>query len=360
VSRASSARAPAAGQPAGIVAQCLRDFAALEALAPEWSALWERSPAATPVQSPLWLLPWWRHLGGGALIALALRQGGRLVALAPLFRPSGGTPLLPLGIGISDYLDVLLDPDAVSASALLDHLVALARAGEAIELHELPPSSPLVGAPPPRGWRSEMSQQSACPGLSLPRGGDLRHCLPRKAFRDWRQAQRRCAAAGEVAIETADAQTCETLFTALTRLHARRWCERGEAGVLADPAVQRFHRAALPGFAAAGLLRLYALRIAGRIVAVYYGMAAKGRHYAYLSGFDPDFERHSVGCCVTVSTTTRLRIREPSGSLPAVRSSTASRGSSRKPASLSIRWAPPSCSPPSPTRPSRGAIASAK
>jgi hypothetical protein len=31
---------------------------ALERLRWEWSELWTRSPAATPFQSPEWLLPW--------------------------------------------------------------------------------------------------------------------------------------------------------------------------------------------------------------------------------------------------------------------------------------------------------------
>ncbi len=51
----------------------------LEALGPEWSALWERCVGATPFQTPEWLLPWWRSLGRGELRGVALRQGGRLV-----------------------------------------------------------------------------------------------------------------------------------------------------------------------------------------------------------------------------------------------------------------------------------------
>ena len=35
----------------------------LERLREEWLALWRRSPTATPFQSPMWLLPWWRAFG---------------------------------------------------------------------------------------------------------------------------------------------------------------------------------------------------------------------------------------------------------------------------------------------------------
>ncbi len=40
----------------------VNDEAALSALEPEWRELWERDPAATPFQSPAWLVPWVRYL----------------------------------------------------------------------------------------------------------------------------------------------------------------------------------------------------------------------------------------------------------------------------------------------------------
>ena len=55
------------------------DLPALDRLRPEWEALWRAVPEATPFQSPAWLIPWWRHVGEGALLVLALRAAGRLV-----------------------------------------------------------------------------------------------------------------------------------------------------------------------------------------------------------------------------------------------------------------------------------------
>jgi CelD/BcsL family acetyltransferase involved in cellulose biosynthesis len=42
-------------------------------------------------------------------------------------------------------------------------------------------------------------------------------------------------------------------------------------------------------------LRLYRLRIAGAVAAVYYGFTWRDRSYAYLGGFDPDLPRLSLG-----------------------------------------------------------------
>jgi CelD/BcsL family acetyltransferase involved in cellulose biosynthesis len=48
----------------------------------------------------------------------------------------------------------------------------------------------------------------------------------------------------------------------------------------------------------AGLLRLHALRLDGRIVAVMYALAAKRRAYCYICGFDPEFAALSPGTLI--------------------------------------------------------------
>src|ERR687888_566153 len=100
---------------------------ALEKLHPEWSALWARCPAATPFQSPEWLIPWWRHIGEGQLWTLACRSEGRLVGLAP-----------------TDYLDALFAPGFASAgaAAVLAHLAAACERWDVCDLQQLRPTSP--------------------------------------------------------------------------------------------------------------------------------------------------------------------------------------------------------------------------
>ena len=55
------------------------------------------------------------------------------------------------------------------------------------------------------------------------------------------------------------------------------------------PARWREGVSAAARLANAGMLRLYLLRIGNSPAAAYYGFTAKGRAYAYLSGFDPDW-----------------------------------------------------------------------
>ena len=71
-----------------------------------------RAPGATPFQSPAWLMAWWKHFGTGAPRVLTARAGEGLVGVLPLYelREPGIRKLLPIGIGLSDYIDALVDP----------------------------------------------------------------------------------------------------------------------------------------------------------------------------------------------------------------------------------------------------------
>ena len=274
----------------------------LEGLRAAWQGLWMRDPAATPFQAPAWLIPWWRHLGGGELLPVEARHDGRLVGLAPLFvhRESSLRKLMPVGIGISDYFDILVDP-AFAATAVPDIFTGLARRRDRWDLCEFPglrPGSPFLASPLP-GWQAKTAQEDVCPVLELPpRLEDLPCAVPRITLRNLKQARRRAGQLGPVRVQRADTTTFDAVFDALLRLHGACWAERGERGVLADAAVQRFHREAAADFLSIGVLRLYAVHIADRLVAVYYGFVHGGRAYAYLSGFDPNYERQSFGTLV--------------------------------------------------------------
>jgi CelD/BcsL family acetyltransferase involved in cellulose biosynthesis len=271
----------------------------LEALAPAWQDLWRRAPAATPFQSPAWLIPWWRQIEGGELRVLTARAGDRLVGLLPMYRQHAiaGGKLLPLGIAISDYLDGLFEEGIglVGAEAMLRRL---AERGDwqRCELHPLRVGSPLLDARVPPGCADEVLAFEPCVVLEIPAGArDLCDVVPSRIRGKLRYFGRRAEQAGRVGFETARGATLSEFLEALFRLHEARWQSLDRPGVLADPAIRDFHRAAAPLLLAAGLLRLHALRLDERIVAVVYALFARGRAYSYLSGFDPELGTISPG-----------------------------------------------------------------
>ena len=282
---------------AGLATEIVGDESSFAALAPEWWALWRRCRGATPFQSPAWLIPWWRHFHPGDLFVVAVRRERRLVGLAPFYIEDGTRRILPVGISVSDYLDVLLDPDETSAGpALVQFIAGEGRRWDEWSLEELPPGAAALALPAPQGCEEQLAPQSVCPVLVLPDDKALfEPSLGPRQKRNLRLARNRASRRGEIIVEQGAAETVTDILDWVFRLHAARWESRGEAGVLADDLVRAFHREAAPALMKEGLLRLYVLRIGGAPAAAHYGFTHRERAFAYLTGLDPDFAFESPG-----------------------------------------------------------------
>jgi CelD/BcsL family acetyltransferase involved in cellulose biosynthesis len=276
--------------------EVIRSVAGLEALRVEWSQLATRSPRATPFQTPRWLLPWWRAFGNDQLHAVALRAASdaRLVALMPAYVLDDCWQFI--GIGNSDHLDFLAEPafEQDAAAMLLEY--ASGEDWPRIELQQLPPDSPLVAAPTPAGWESEIAVQDVCPVLTLPATIEsLGECVSPHQLRNLRYYRKQAEKAGAVEFETANLASLDEICDALLALHGQRWAERGAPGVMSEAAVTQFLKQATAELLGAGMLRLYAMRIERRIVAALCGLVSGRRFHYYISGFDPGLARLCLG-----------------------------------------------------------------
>jgi CelD/BcsL family acetyltransferase involved in cellulose biosynthesis len=229
----------------------------------------------------------------------------RLVGLAPFFlRTEYGTPgceLLLLGTGISDYLDMLLDPEyeGVSAAAMFEHIGEHCRRWDTCDFQQLRPHSPLLETSMPDAWSEDRTIQECCPVLRLPAGDvELSRVVPSGMLKNLGYYRRSAEKAGDLRFDSAAEQNLDEFLNALFHLHSTRWAARGLPGVLSDKSVRGFHREAADGLLSTGALRFYALRIDGQIVATLYGFASHQRFYFYLGGFDPKVEHLSAGTLV--------------------------------------------------------------
>jgi len=269
--------------------EVITELEALQSLEADWIALCKKSDS-TPFQTPMWLLPWWRNFGSNDLTVIVSREGDRIDAIAPLYilRDDESDESLGMfvGTGISDYLDVIGD-----ASLVIDEMSKLNC--QLWDLQQLQPSSSMLAVALPDGFSENVEDQEACPVLPLAGAFEtLGSTHFQKKLRYYRRALERT---GEVRIETPTADTLDDLLTALFELHAARWKRRDLPGVLGDDASQAFHRDAARRMLDAGMLRMYATRCNDRIVAVFYGFALNGIVYYYLSGYDPELEKLSIG-----------------------------------------------------------------
>jgi CelD/BcsL family acetyltransferase involved in cellulose biosynthesis len=280
-----------------LVIERVRTREALDALRPEWEALWSSVQDRTPFQHPAWLLPWWDVFGRGALRVLLLREDGILTGLAPLYI-SPDCELRLLGAGVSDYLDALAAPGAERnlAAAVSIELESSRADWSFCGFDNLRERSPLLHVDAPSDAAANTASTDPCPFVRLPdRIDELADRIAPKLASHLRYSRRRAERLGGLTIEQASDEELQEALTALFALHGTRWAEKGQAGVLSDAHVRRFHRRAAAALQAAGLLRLSVLRIGTRVAAVHYGLRAGDRAFFYLGGFDPEFGALSVG-----------------------------------------------------------------
>src|SRR5207248_10715972 len=104
-----------------------------------------------------------------------------------------------------------------------------------------------------------------CPVLHLSEPlREIEKDIPALKRRKLRMARARAARRGDVEFVNSDAESAASLFEWLVQLHGARWRTRGEPGVLADPRVLAFHRDLLSHDAIRAVMRLHAVRIAGK------------------------------------------------------------------------------------------------
>jgi CelD/BcsL family acetyltransferase involved in cellulose biosynthesis len=269
-----------------------------EQIASEWSALWERCPNATTFQRPEWIISWIDTFRPQEPLILEIRENGELVGVAPfLIYEEGSQRILGLmGGGVSDYLDILVEPDRCqqTLSEIMAFITQSEFCWDVLNLTDLPATSRLLEFAADSGLKP--SHHDICTELVLPSGVEhLKNVISKHKYENLRNARSRMRRSGEGQIELATRETLYEFLDALFELHAMRWKEFGESGVLADPHIQAFHRKVAPELLDRAVLRFYGLRLEGRLVATLYSFFEREAVYCYLQGFDPAYASLSAG-----------------------------------------------------------------
>lgn len=260
--------------------------------------LFRRDPNATPFQSAAWQDAWTATVGSPNAYAARAKDGaGRLIGWLPLFlwNDDGVRRLVPVGAGTSDYSDALIDGEQTEAAVagLFAAIEAAPIEFDVLTVPDLRPTSALANACP-SGWTAEDEAGEVCPVLSLA-PGELGEIVPHRQRRKITLNRNRAERLGGVTVALAERDEVLPALDALFALHAARWERAGESGVLADPRIQAFHRAAAPALADAGLLRMVVVRHEGRPVGVFYAATDGRRWHAYISGVDMSVPGQSFG-----------------------------------------------------------------
>ncbi|MEU2302504.1 GNAT family N-acetyltransferase [Streptomyces antibioticus] len=289
-----------AGRGGGLVTELVtteRDFAAL---APAWGRLYGRCATATPFQHHAWLHSWWQSYGRpGRLRLLLVREGGELLAAAPLTAVHRPVPaLVPLGGAISDYADVLVDDGHAerAVTALTEGLTAAARTA-LIDFREVRPGGAVERVYDRWTGPRRRVDDSLCLELPALPMAELVGRLPSAKAQRVRAKQRKLAALG-VERRTVPPGEVDGALRRLLELHRLQWQGRGVTGEHLRP---RFHEhlvRSVGPMARSGDAVVTEFRLDGEVVAVDLTLLSRRLAGGYLYGAHPRLRERKADVAV--------------------------------------------------------------
>jgi CelD/BcsL family acetyltransferase involved in cellulose biosynthesis len=303
----SQTATPGAGRSGSV--QLLAPSEAI-AFADEWRAL-----AAHSVEDNHFFLPDVVLAAAGDFAAdvrvLAVRgRGGRLIALAPatLTRLGRIAPALrvwshhfgPFGVPL------VADGDLDEAASLL------VQAATTLIVPDLPVDGPVARAIAQAAKRAGRAVQiaEAHQRAALARTtarGDLRASLPTRRRKEFARQLRRLAELGPVALESVTApDALAAAFEEFLALEAAGWKGRGRTAIVSSLPVAAFARAVVQSRAAEAGVRIDALRLAGKPVAMVVSFLAGTSAWTWKIAFDEAFARFSPGAQLMLDLPSRL------------------------------------------------------
>ncbi|MCS6862563.1 MAG: GNAT family N-acetyltransferase [Abditibacteriales bacterium] len=278
------------------------EFEALQAV---WDATLQRCGMDSVFLTHAWLSTYWEHFGQHRTLRIFVAErAGQPVAFAPLMLSRSRATRLRrmelLGAGIHDYSDFIVPQDRPGAAlhALWEAISDHADTWDVVRLAQVAADSPVAAyIAADEGFRVVATDGETCPTLTLPpTWRDYLSLVGKNTRSNLSRYPKRLAASFDVEYHLVTApDTLDRTLTALFDLHARRWRQRGLPGVLFSPRRQAFHRALCRRLLARNRLRLFALRLDGREVAVLLNYFYAGKYFFFIGGFDPTYARWSVG-----------------------------------------------------------------
>jgi CelD/BcsL family acetyltransferase involved in cellulose biosynthesis len=284
--------------------EIVRDDARLRQIAPAWDALWERADGLV-FQSHGWIWAWWEHVGDPDRRKLRIGlvwNGDRLEAVMPLtIHHRRGLRFLEWAANsYSDYEDILVAPHCPTDA--LDRLWNKLREQGGYDvalLNRLRPEAQACQLASPTGGkklrpnhRFEVAHRVSG---NWPTGAAWFESQNKKARQNHRRGEKALSEAGAVRFRLLG--TDEPLAPVLERLAAlkRQWlAARGFQSELFAEDTNTLN-SLVNVLREKGILRLFVLEVDGLIVAVSVNFVQRGTLMAFVTTYDPAFERASPG-----------------------------------------------------------------
>lgn len=280
------------------------------ALQESWENVLNKSKEKNVFLSWEWLSTWWKHYGKRRKpLVLLIEDKDQIIAIAPLMCSEYSTKLTKIrirqiefiGTGPSDYHDFILTKNQAKCLRLfMEYLNDYTTKWDSFELKEIPESAEFIDFlrnTTINSFKLEERVSSTCPCIPLP---DTCEAFSKKLNGNVRRNLGRCLRRlkEKHTVEFRnylDMDSIEDAMKSFFDLHQKRWKQKGVEGQFADHVYREFHLDVARCFAERGWLNLSFLVVDKKPVSSSYSFEYDQKLYYYLSGFDPEYSKYSVG-----------------------------------------------------------------
>ncbi len=278
---------------------------------PQWDALW-RCCKADVFQNHAWIAAWLEASGEYKATRIAVAwQGHDILAAMPLsIRQRFGLRILEWSAqSLSDYCDALATPDAVSYLPLLWHEVWQAGGFDMVNIAQVRPDA--VARPffdldvKHQAVTERRDRQERCFAIDCvwPSSEAWFRSLGKKGRNNhWRGERILAALGGEVAFHSLD-PTEQSIDSELRHVIALKWrmAANNETVLIASRTRRKDTRGrCCVRPRGSGLMKLFLLTCGDRIAAASVNFVRGDRMQAYMTSYDPAFDRASPGAILIV------------------------------------------------------------
>jgi CelD/BcsL family acetyltransferase involved in cellulose biosynthesis len=255
---------------------------------------------ASPYLDPGWLSCWWPAFGTGEIEIDTLWRHGRLAAVLPLARRPG--QLESTANYHTPVFGILAEDDAAAASMARD---LFRDAPARVTLTTLEPEGTTLqackDAAEEAGFRVVVRPHLLSPYVDLRYGwNEYQRSLHSHLLRNLRRGRRQLEEIGPLKVEiVSGGEALEERLEEAFQVEASGWKGKTHTAIRSRTHTLGFYRRMAGWAAGHGVLRLYLLRVANRVLTMCLTLQQHGTCYMLKGGYDEEFKRFSPGNILT-------------------------------------------------------------
>ncbi|AEM77775.1 GNAT family N-acetyltransferase [Thermoanaerobacter wiegelii] len=252
-----------------------------------------------------WVLNWWKHFGyGKKMLVLLVYEENMPIGIAPFMITYFEKGLLVkrikfIGSNNSDYLDFIVRKGHENEfyTSLVNFLERYIDAFTVLDLEHIPEKSEFFPYIMGSNLYYDYDVQDVCPYVELPQSWEeYLNSLDGKFRRNLNYEIRRFFKEYDGSFSMVkDIESIDRAMDNLIVLHQRRWRQRHMPGAFYSKRIREFHKDVAKDMLSKGELSLFELKDGGKTVASLLSYHVGGKRYYYISGYDLDYSKRSVG-----------------------------------------------------------------